>query len=98
MGILRWVESIISFIKSESYDRVVDIILPLLFENRLLGPLLSKNKIIIGFLLQVIAYGLAEAQATFPEQVWIPPTLTIIGLILQALGISHRGVKERRRI
>lgn len=83
--------------KSQSYNEVMDLVLPLVFENKAVGPFLEKNKIIIGFVLQFAALGIELGQEMFGANPVLALALTAIGLVLQALGIAHRGVKERRK-
>lgn len=90
--------ALFKFLKAGSYDKMMDAILPLLFENKVVKVFLEKNKTVIGFILETIALILELAEETFPSEPWIPMTLACVGVVLQALGIAHRGVKERREL
>lgn len=96
MGIIKlW--KLIRALKGATYDKVIDTLLPLILENKVLGPFLGKYKTIIAFIL-LAAYAILEhGQVYFPQYPWIPSALLIVGLILDALGIAHRGSKERRQ-
>jgi len=96
MSLIKRIKLFIALLKESSYDKLMDLILPILLENKWVIAFLGKYKTIVGFLL-IGAYAVLEyAIVMFPNQPWIPSALLIVGLILQALGISHRGVKERR--
>lgn len=95
MTLLRRIWALIKLVKAGSYDKMVDAVLPLVLENKTVAPFLAKNKTVIGFILLIVYQGLEVAAATFPGQAWIQPAILVLGVILTALGIAHRGVKER---
>lgn len=91
------IKALFKLLKAGSYDKMMDAVLPLIFENKVVKPFLANNKTIIGFILEVIALALELAEEVFPTEVWIPTTFACVGVVMQALGIAHRGVKERER-
>lgn len=95
MGLFKKAWAVILFLKAGTYDKAADALLPLILENKVVAPFLEKNKTVIGFLLLSLYSGLQYAQIAFPAQPWIEPTILIVGLVLTALGIAHRGVKDR---
>jgi hypothetical protein len=95
MGLITKIWAVVKLLKAGTYDKVADAILPLVLENKLVAPFLAKNKTVIGFILLAAYSVLQYAQVSFPEQAWIEPAILILGLILTALGIAHRGVKDR---
>jgi len=95
MGIITKIWALIKLLKAGTYDKVADAILPLVLENKVVAPLLAKYKTVIGFVLLVAYEALKYYAITFPAQPWIEPAILIVGLILTALGIAHRGVKDR---
>lgn len=93
--IFRWV-------KTNSYDKVVDFIARYLLENEVTGPFLARHKRKFGFALTLIGLALLEARKFFPELVVldqvIPLYVLFAGVILQGLGYVHAASKERRNI
>ena len=92
------IKALWNFLKAGSYDKMMDAVLPLVFENAAVKPFLQNNKTIIGFILNAIAVILELASDVFPTATWIPITLACVGVVMQALGIAHRGVKERAAV
>lgn len=97
---LKAIWDLIKALKGGSYDKLVGLLLPAIFENKVVGPFLARNKTTVGYVLTVIGFGLSEALVWFPDLTWLGPVdayyITLSGLVLTGLGISHRGVKERR--
>jgi CDP-diglyceride synthetase len=96
MNLIKKVWAIIKALKAGTYDKATEAILPVVLESETVAPFLEKNKTWVGFLLTVAAIALEQGLIFFPGAAWIAPTLLVIGVIIQALGIAHRGVKERR--
>ena len=98
MSIIKKIKLFFALIKESSYDKIADLLLPVLLENEVVKPILGKYKTIIGFLL-IAAYAVLEyAIVAFPTESWVTATLLVVGVVMQALGISHRGSKERRDV
>ena len=95
MGIITKIWALIKQLKAGTYDKEADALLPLILENKLVAPFLAKYKTVIGFVLLVAYEALKYYSITFPAQPWVEPTILIVGLVLTALGIAHRGVKDR---
>ena len=87
--------SLIKLLKAGTYDQAMDAVLPVVLENKTVAPFLAKNKTVVGFILTVAYYALQTGVVTFPGAVWLPQAVAIAGVVLTALGIAHRGVKER---
>lgn len=85
----------IKLLKAGTYDQVADAVLPVILENKLVAPFLADNKTVIGFLLTVAYYAAEQGVIVFPAVAWLPQAVLILGVVLTALGIAHRGVKDR---
>lgn len=89
-------------LKSNSYDKIVDLVLPPLFENPVVSKFLQNNKRFLGFLVTIAGLSLQEAAKFYPEfPFWdqtLPVWLIISGVVLNALGQAHAGSKDRRGV
>lgn len=95
MGLFKKLWALVKFLKAGTYDKATDAILPVVLENQVVAPFLAQNKTVIGFLLLSTYVVLQVAGIFFPGVPWFEPALAVLGVILTALGIAHRGVKDR---
>ena len=88
--------------KSGTYDKIVDLVLPPLLENPAVALWLGRNKRVVGFVVTVIGFALTQAAQTFPElyylKIFEPTWILVAGVVYQAIGFAHAGSKERRGV
>lgn len=88
--------------KGKTWDKIVDLVLPPLLENPSTVQFLGRNKRWLGFLVTMIGLGLAEAPKFWPDLAIVdavnPVWVIVSGLVLQALGFTHAGSKDRRDV
>ena len=89
-------------IKSGTYDKVVDLILPPLLENPSVARWLGRNKRVVGFIVTVTGFALKQAALTYPELAYLrtfePTWVLVAGMVYLAIGFAHAGSKKRRGV
>lgn len=89
-------------LKAGSYDKIMDFLLPLIFENPVTISWLGKNKRVIGFVVTILSAALQQVPEMFPDWGYNKQLTAywgiISGLILQAIGGIHAASKERRNL
>ncbi len=93
--------AVLSWIKGGSYDKIIDAIFPLIFENPATRKWLGSNKRFVGFVLTGIGGLLALACELYQEykpicDTTIPIYTFASGWILNAIGQIHAASKKRR--
>lgn len=89
-------------VKGKTWDRVVDLVFPVVFENPATIKFLGQHKRWIGFIVTMIGLGLAEAPKFWPDLAIVesatPIWIVVSGAILQQIGFTHAKSKERRDV
>lgn len=89
-------------LKAGTYDKLMDAVLPVIFEQEAVKTWLGVNKRVVGFVVTIIGFSLEAYSRAYPEKTFMTPVLavwaTLSGLIISAIGIAHAGSKERRGV